>query len=76
MDTRKPTFLQALAFLVCGGLMVFFGCLGALGGALESRGSGPVPGLLVLLAGFTLFVWGIVMLFRWLGRQQEKPDPS
>jgi hypothetical protein len=55
--------------------MVFFGCLGALGGAVDHRDKvGPTPWLVVMLAGFVVFVWGIVLWFRRSRQRREEAD--
>jgi len=74
MDTKKPTGLQALAIFACGGLMVFFGCYGALGAVVSYPGGSATPGVLVMLVGFVVFIWGLVLLGRYV--RQERGGKS
>lgn len=65
---RFPTILQAVVLTICGALMAFFGCLGAISG-LSGTGEIKAPifivvfivGALALLLGTGMFLYFILL---------------
>jgi len=63
---RFPTILQALLITICGFVMAFFGCLGALSG-ISGTGEIRTPAFVVLfIVGALAFLFGIGLFLYFL----------
>ena len=63
MASKRPTFLQAFVITVCGALLFFFSCLGALSGMNSPPGAViPMLGVAGLWLGGLVFLGGLVLV--------------
>ena len=85
---RFPTILQAVLLTICGGVMAFFGCLGALSG-ISGTGEIKTPiFVVVFIVGGLAFLFGIGLFLYFIllkvvrvvdsrrGQGPTKPPPT
>src|ERR1043165_2846924 len=62
MPLNRPTAGQTVVIVICGAVMVFFGCLGALSAGLSGGGSSGGIWLLILFVGAGAVLFGVLRL--------------